>query len=442
MSKEHKTGTFIHGIAASEHLDSSGERIDIAGVDISSLTKDGVFNFEHQSKDTNHLVGKILEAIKITKLSDCTNDHHKKFWNKIKMPFIYVAGELFDGVGHEAAQDVAAMLRYDNHIDKRKTKRLINFSIEGSRLGKDGSKITKCIARKVSITITPCNKVCEAEELKKPESAMKTKKSVIDKILGKSEENVVELFKDEKYSTKLLSHKVKPIKPSSARNYKKITPATGENRPARPTKPKRTFDTGNAPDKLRVGDRVNHKQNRPKTGASIYNDPDTFKSDEKGVHTPISKDPKGGKSKAGVLNGMKNQYQKEGNTRKEIYSEIDQKRQHAKVLSEQRKMPKPNLPKSDKNISNMRKALMAGSGTGSAGTQTGMAALSKESIVKVMKSISDDNWETFAKKEDIIDFLLVKLPNCSGKEILSLAKTVAYLHEKKKEEKLKEVLNG
>ena len=29
-----KRGTFIHGIAASQSLDSSGERIDIAGVDI------------------------------------------------------------------------------------------------------------------------------------------------------------------------------------------------------------------------------------------------------------------------------------------------------------------------------------------------------------------------------------------------------------------------
>ena len=72
----HERGTIIHGIAASEHLDSSGERIKIEGVDISSLTSDGVMNMEHQSKEASAIVGKILEAKKILKRSDCENEHH------------------------------------------------------------------------------------------------------------------------------------------------------------------------------------------------------------------------------------------------------------------------------------------------------------------------------------------------------------------------------
>ena len=95
MSEEYSHGTFLHGIGASEVIDSSGEKIIIKGVDISSLTVDGLFNFEHQSKETSHIVGKILEAKKILKESDCTNDHHRKFWNKIKVPFKLRMGENF-----------------------------------------------------------------------------------------------------------------------------------------------------------------------------------------------------------------------------------------------------------------------------------------------------------------------------------------------------------
>jgi len=173
--KERKRGTFIHGIAASEHLDSSGERIEVKGVDISSLTKDGVFNFEHESKKPGTIVGKILEAKKILKRSDCENDDHRYFWDKVNMPYIYISGELFDAVGHSGAADVAAMVRYDSlNSGSKDAKQLINFSIEGSRLEKKGANITKCIARKISITMTPCNKVAVGEEQKKDKETKKS----------------------------------------------------------------------------------------------------------------------------------------------------------------------------------------------------------------------------------------------------------------------------
>ena len=175
MSKKQENGTFIHGIAASEHIDSAGERIIISGVDISSLTKDGVFNYEHKSDTAGSIVGKILEAKKILKRAGCDNEYHKYFWDKVKMPFVYVAGELFDSVGHGSAKDVAAMLKYDKNLNKEETKALVNFSIEGSRLQKDGSNILKCIARKVTVTITPCNKMAQAEQMDAP--SQKTKDS-------------------------------------------------------------------------------------------------------------------------------------------------------------------------------------------------------------------------------------------------------------------------
>lgn len=369
MSK-YKRGTFIHGIAASQHLDSSGERIIIEGVDISSLTKDGIFNLEHNSKEASQMIGKILEAKKILKRSDCENDHQKKFWDKLKMPFIYVAGELFDGVGHSAAQDIAAMLRYDKHTDKRKTKRLINLSIEGSRLDRDGANITKCIARKVSITITPCNKVCEAEELEKPHEDMpKTKKSVIDKILGKSESNVIEIYKSEKGP--------KPPTPPELKGHSGVIPENHPHRKIAVDHINSTREAGHHAEARRIYDK------HISGGGSYVKDTSTVKSG---------------------------------------------------------KIKKTNLPKSDKYMSNMRKALIASCGVGTPSTKTGIAALSKEDVVKVCKSISDDNWQSFTKREELVEFLSNRLPNCSDKQILSLAKTVAYLHEKKKEAKLEEVL--
>ena len=105
MSDIKKRGTFIHGIGASEHLDSSGERIVVEGIDITSLIGDGCFNYEHKSEEASQIVGKILEAKKILKRSDCENESHEYFWDKVKMPYLYIAGELFDAVDHSGAKD-------------------------------------------------------------------------------------------------------------------------------------------------------------------------------------------------------------------------------------------------------------------------------------------------------------------------------------------------
>jgi len=490
-TEEYKEGTFIHGVAASEHIDSSGERIKVSGIDISSLTKDGIFNLEHNSKEASQMIGKILEAKKILKESDCANDSHKKFWNKLKTPFIYVYGELFDGVGHQAAKDISAMLRYDEHMDKRKTKKLINFSIEGSTLAKEGNRITKCIARKVSITLTPCNKVCEAEIVTKPKENMKTKKSVIDKILGKSEDNVVELVKAKRFNnlyTPSLKVKLKPKAPSPKESYTPITPATDEHRTGTEIKPKRVFKPGQEPDKMKVGDRITYKKPKGRTGRDIYTDPDTFKSKdldkstragrehdkkvasgekskweakykpkrgkEKGVHHADrdfnrfkdKKKNRPGQSEAGsYIKGNKRRATSDWGAVSSKENKEDVKVMHQKVISEQKQIKRPNLPKSDKYMSNVRKALIAGSGMGAPSAKTGTAALSKEDMkikmVEVCKSISNDNWETFHKREQLTTFIQQQLPKLNKKQVLALSKVVAYMHEKKKEAKLAGILD-
>lgn len=178
-------GTLIHGIGASEHLDSSGERISIEGLDISSLERgEGVLNYEHKNENASHIVGKVILAKKVFSEKDCKTEQELYFWNKSKAPFLYIVGELFDSVGHQQAQEIAAMLRYDSLKRKEdpKNKNVVNFSVEGAKLDKKGNEIVKAIARKVSITIVPCNKAAVAEELvSAPAQPIKKPENPIDK---------------------------------------------------------------------------------------------------------------------------------------------------------------------------------------------------------------------------------------------------------------------
>lgn len=269
--KNSELGTWIDGIAATEDLDSSGERIKIEGVDISSLTIDGVLNTEHESKIASQVIGKIVEAKKIFKESDCTNDRHKHFWKKARQrPYLYIAAVLFDKVGHVAAGDAAAMFNFDQLIDTDKTKSTGWFSIEGGRMGKEGSNITKCVARKVAWTLVPCNKACTAELLEDPDKFCKkiTKDKVKDS-MKKAEEDYVVMKKAE--PKKYFKELGMPKTPKGL-NYTKITPATGEHRPANPAEPKRTFTSQNAPEKMKIGDRITHNKPKAKAGASFYRD--------------------------------------------------------------------------------------------------------------------------------------------------------------------------
>ncbi|NJO48107.1 MAG: hypothetical protein HC840_00160 [Leptolyngbyaceae cyanobacterium RM2_2_4] len=185
--------TYIHGIAASENIDSSGERISILGMDISSLEKDGVFNYEHKSDKPEQLVGKVLKARKIFSDVDCEDDHQLYFWNKIKTPYLYVMGELFDEY-QPSAKEVAGLFRYDADHKEQNDRTVMNFSIEGAKIEKQGMDIVKSIARKVTLTALPCNKAAIAEMVST--APQKPKKASIDDLF-KTEEVQAELFKGE-----------------------------------------------------------------------------------------------------------------------------------------------------------------------------------------------------------------------------------------------------
>lgn len=380
---EYTRGTFIHGIAASEHLDSSGERILISGMDISSLDKEGVFNFEHQSKETSHIVGKVLEAKKIFNESDCENDNHRHFWNKIRMPFIYVAGELFDGVGHKAAQDVAAMLKYDKTISDENVRKTVNFSIEGSKLQTDGGIVKKCIARKVSITILPCNKICEAEMYDPSKPSAPTKQSIFNDLFKKSEPTEVEVLskQERKYFPALKEKKAKvspkaAFKPTPKEVAGGITgQATREVRAPKEFKPKKTVQAGSVgpSEKLMPGTRIQYrKKGKMRSGASIYSDPDTWKSE----------------------------------------------------------------------ASNMHKKIMKSCGAAPS-ARVGTDALQVEDIKKeLVKNMCDEYFKNFKESDKLLKFLQDKLPKLSKKEIVALAKTYVYVTTKEKEKHLESLVQN
>src|SRR5271157_2733477 len=153
--------TFVHGIGASENIDSSGEIVSIAGLDISTLEYDGVLNWEHKADQPAQVVGKILKARKIFSDADCEDDHQLYFWNKVKVPYLYVMGELMDDY-KDSAREVAGQFRYDADR-KGKQKSTANFSVEGSKISKEGITVARSIARKITITTLECNKAAVAE---------------------------------------------------------------------------------------------------------------------------------------------------------------------------------------------------------------------------------------------------------------------------------------
>ena len=166
------TGMLIDGVATSNALDSSAERIDIASMDISKLEEgDGVFNYEHRDADASSaspadIVGRIIFAKKIFSEDDCENSRQKDYWKKVEMPFVYIIGRLFDGAGHAAASDIAAMIRDSVANDE---PIIMRYSIHGSTLDPDKhGNLRSTIARQVAITLSPCNRTCESGLLEDP----------------------------------------------------------------------------------------------------------------------------------------------------------------------------------------------------------------------------------------------------------------------------------
>src|ERR1700722_15815215 len=134
--------TFVHGVASCAAIDTAGEIVDINGLDITSLARQGVCNYEHdtgRSPDNQQIiirlpsqvVGKILKAKKIFGPKDCANDHETYFWNKTKLPLVYIVAELFDDYC-DSARECAGKFKYSQAHPELNA--IFGFSVEGSEI--------------------------------------------------------------------------------------------------------------------------------------------------------------------------------------------------------------------------------------------------------------------------------------------------------------------
>jgi len=149
--------TKFDAVAGSELRDIQGEILDVKGADISELEAgQGIVNDNHSNKLPD-VIGRVTGAKKIFKVEDCESDRQKYFWNKIKAPYIYVTGELFDDEDHRSARAAAAILRHQHKTD---SPLKLKCSVEGGiveRGEKDDRILKRTKIKGLALTFTPAN---------------------------------------------------------------------------------------------------------------------------------------------------------------------------------------------------------------------------------------------------------------------------------------------
>jgi hypothetical protein len=151
--------------------DTQSEILDIQGADISDLLAGrGIVNDNHSNKLPD-VVGRITEAKKIFGPEDCDNDRHRYYWNKVKSPYIYVAGTLYDDEDHRSAKAAAAILKHQFRTD---SPLKLKCSVEGGILErgkKDPRVLARTKIRGLALTFTPANSNTLVEGLDLAKSA-------------------------------------------------------------------------------------------------------------------------------------------------------------------------------------------------------------------------------------------------------------------------------
>lgn len=166
MAKNNKNDKlWIDCVAGSQLRDTQGEILSVEGADISALERgEGRWNDNH-GKGFFNSIGRITEAKKIFSKDDCENERHEYFWEKIKAPYIYTKGYLYNDEDHPNARAAAAILR---SIHKSDAPLKLKSSVEGGvvqRGLKDPSLLAKTKIHSVAITFTPANNATLVEPL-------------------------------------------------------------------------------------------------------------------------------------------------------------------------------------------------------------------------------------------------------------------------------------
>jgi hypothetical protein len=416
--------TYIHGIAASENIDSSGERISIAGMDISSLEADGVFNYEHEQGKINdkegkpvelqvkvpaQVVGKILKAKKIFSEEDCEDNNQLRFWRKIETPYLYVMGELFDDYT-DAAKDLAGKFQYDADRKDQNERYVNNFSVEGGRLERKGMEITKSVGRKVTITSFPCNKAAIAEILPKAakddlSNVFKSEPSFEIELFKPSSPLAAEIvnFDDIKKHAEILG--IEPMNKSMA-----SSPAAPAKSPAKPvgqttTLPSKTNNPGTHMGSTQSGKAIHsHAKIHEYHGFSAKDHHEAA-----GMHHAAAQAAKTPELGNHHLDKMK------------LHMQAAKTAESKNTRYARGKGAKVSAIKT-----NLQKAMDAGSAMAAPSQLTGTAALSKESLdKKKWLARAEEEYDNWDKKEQFVAFMKSRMPHLAKGEIDAIGRTLA-----------------
>lgn len=172
----------IDMIAGSQLRDTQGEMLSVEGADISDLVAgNGRLNDNH-GKGFFNAIGRVTGAKKIFKSEDCDTERQTYFWEKVKAPFIYVTGVLYDDDDHPNAKAAAAILR---NIHKADTPLKLKASVEGGVIARgigDERLLARTKIHSVALTFTPANNATLVE----PTSLEKSDTTEQDLLLIKS----------------------------------------------------------------------------------------------------------------------------------------------------------------------------------------------------------------------------------------------------------------
>jgi|ERR1051325_9830857 hypothetical protein len=155
----------IDACAGSQLRDTQGEMLSVEGADISDLQAGkGRWNDNH-GKGFFNSIGRITHAKKIFKAEDCEDDRQKYYWEKVKAPYVYVKGYLYDDEDHPNAKAAAAILR---NIHKADAPLRLKASVEGGVISRgiaDPSLLARTKIHSVALTFTPANNATLVEPL-------------------------------------------------------------------------------------------------------------------------------------------------------------------------------------------------------------------------------------------------------------------------------------
>lgn len=162
----------IDMIAGSALRDIQGEMLSVEGADISELEAGrGRVNDNHGSGFFN-CIGSVTYAKKIFKSSDCDDERQQYYWDKVKSPFIYMKGKLFDNDDHPNAKAAAAIIR---NIHRADCPLKVKASVEGGVIARginDSSLLARTKIHSVALTFTPANTSTLVEPLNLDKTAV------------------------------------------------------------------------------------------------------------------------------------------------------------------------------------------------------------------------------------------------------------------------------